>query len=363
MGRSRPALPACSKPLERRSRRLGARTAVALSWCKVVGSAPRELSHVPAVKARMRPTLALALGIALALHGAGALANASPDAAALAGNEGSVAVPVWNSSNGKLEAVLWIDTTTLGARGDTRSAFGMRWIGGSNLGSASVSAAPEPGYGLLCGNASGAVDRLGDGCLVTQLGRPAALPAGQLSAQAGTRIGRSEWLGFSSLRRGSTDSLLPGTSLAARLPELAGLTGAPGLGFEEHDLGIVGELKLGQQGWVRVGGSVARARLMPASGILPGSVAPRWNSQTLSVGAGYGALGGEVIGRVVRVPGEPEAYSTLGLGLTWRTPWAGRLTVGAQNLLSTGDNPVVPRPKSDAREEGRVPYVRYQQDL
>lgn len=81
------------------------------------------------------------------------------------------------------------------------------------------------------------------------------------------------------------------------------------------------------------------------------------------MGGGYGAIGGEVVGRVVRVPGETESYGTLGLGLTWRTPWAGRLTVGAQNLMSTGENPVAPRAKADERQEGRVPYVRYQQDL
>jgi hypothetical protein len=101
---------------------------------------------------------------------------------------------------------------------------------------------------------------------------------------------------------------------------------------------------------------------MPADGVLPGSVAPNWNSRSLSVGGGYGDIGGEVVGRVVRVPGDPEAYGTLGLGVTWRTPWSARLTVGAQNLLSTGENPIVPR-AGDERDEGRVPYVRYQQDL
>ena len=108
---------------------------------------------------------------------------------------------------------------------------------------------------------------------------------------------------------------------------------------------------------------MAAASPARANSMLLGGVAPRWNSRTLSVGGGYGAIGGEVIGRVVRVPGERESYGTLGLGLTWRTPWAGRLTVGAQNLVSTGENPVAPRAKADEREEGRVPYVRYQQDL
>jgi hypothetical protein len=302
----------------------------------------------------MRSVLAIALAAALAFQGAGAAAQAAVDE--------SMAVPVWNSSNGKLEAVLYIDTSTLD-QGEATRALGTRWSSASGHLEGSLSARLEPRYGLLCGSPDGAVDQL-EGCLVTQLGsRPASAVNGQLLAQASTRIGRSEWTGFGATRRTGTDALLPGTSLSLNMPELAPLAGLPGVGIEQNDLGLVGELKLGEQGWIRVGGSVARARLMPASTALAGSVAPRWNSRTLSVGGGFGPLGGEVVGRVVRVPGAAEGYGTLGLGLTWRTPWAGRLTVGAQNLVSTGENPVVPRAKTDAREEGRVPYVRYQQDL
>ncbi|HAI59485.1 MAG TPA: hypothetical protein DCM32_06360 [Xanthomonadaceae bacterium] len=307
----------------------------------------------------MRALSALVLAVALALPGAGARAQAIGVEAA---SSDAMAVPVWNSSNGKLEAVLWIDTSTLDASGSTR-ALGTRWTSANGRVTGSVVAAVEPQLGLLCADSDGGFDRLGDGCLVTQVARPAAPATGLLAGQVGTRIGRSEWTAFGSARRASTDGLLPGTSLSLHTPELSPLAGLPGLGFERNDLGILGELRLGQQGWISVGGSVARARLMPASSVLPGSVAPRWNSRTLSVGGGYGALGGEVVGRVVRVPGEAETYGTLGLGLTWRTPWAGRLTVGAQNLLSTGDNPVLPRDAAEPRDEGRVPYVRFQQDL
>lgn len=321
-------------------------------------------------QASMRTVLATALAAALALSSAGASAqSAGGDAMPAAGagaastDHGSMPVPVWDRDSGELQAVLWIDTSTLPGSTTAAPALGTRWSR-RDLGlSAGVSATVEPRYGLLCRDGSGTAGPLGENCLVTQLGRPAAPANGQLLAQASTRIGRSEWTGFSSTRRSATDSLLPGTTLSLHTPELAPLAGLPGLGFEQNDLGILGELKLGEQGWIRLGGSVARARLLPATSMLPGSVAPRWNSRTLSVGGGYGAIGGEVIGRVVRVPGEPDGYGTLGLGLTWRTPWSGRLTVGAQNLMSTGQNPVVPRAKADEREEGRVPYVRYQQDL
>lgn len=314
----------------------------------------------------MRTLLVLAVAAALALSSAGLRAQAGePVPTSKPVEASSMPVPVWDRESGELQAVLWIDTSTLPGQGLGATALGTRWSRQDGGLSASLSASAEPRYGLLCGHAGpgNEASTLDDRCLVTQLARPKALANGQLGAQVGARIGRSEWLGFSSLRRASTDSLLPGTSLSLATPELAPLAGLPGVGFEQNDLGIVGDLKIGEQGWIRLGGSVARARLMPANSMLLGGIAPRWNSRTLSVGGGYGAIGGEVIGRVVRVPGEEESYGTLGLGLTWRTPWAGRLTVGAQNLVSTGENAVVPRGETEEREEGRVPYVRYQQDL
>jgi hypothetical protein len=313
----------------------------------------------------MRTVLATALAAALALSSAGVTAQAMEGAlGATDGAEAaSMPVPVWNRDSGELQAVLWIDTSTMAGPRSITPVLGTRWSSGDAGPALSLSAAVEPRYGLLCGDSRGSAGPLGGNCLVTEIARPSAPINGQLTAQASTRIGRGEWTGFTSARRSATDSLLPGTSLSLHTPELAPLAGLPGLGFEQNDLGIVGELKVGQQGWIRLGGSVARARLLPATSMLPGSVAPRWNSRTLSVGGGYGVIGGEVVGRVVRVPGTPDGYGTLGLGLTWRTPWSGRLTVGAQNLLSTGQNPVAPRAKADERVEGRVPYVRYQQDL
>lgn len=312
----------------------------------------------------MRTVLATTLAAALAISGGNVLAQSSTTTTLSAVDTAtSMPVPVWNRDSGMLEAVLWIDTSTLDAEPTPSPTLGMRWSRPNGDFSGSLAARMEPRYGLLCGDGSGHSAQLGEHCLVTALNRPSLLSHGQLTLQAGTRIGRSEWTGFRALRRSATDSLLPGTSLSLHSPELSPLAGLPGLGVEHNDLGILGELKLGQQGWIRVGGSVARARLLPATSMLPSGIAPRWNSRTLTVGGGFGAIGGEVIGRVVNVPGEAESYGTLGLGLTWRTPWAGRLTVGAQNVLSTGENPVVPRAKSKLRDEGRVPYVRFQQDL
>ena len=137
-------------------------------------------------------------------------------------------VPVWDRDSGELQAVLWIDTSTLPGNEAGAAALGTRWSRRDGSLSGSLSARVEPRYGLLCGNideGKASAGSLDDQCLVTQLARPTALQDGQLTAQAGTRIGRSEWTGFSAIRRSATDSLLPGTSLSLATPELAPLAG------------------------------------------------------------------------------------------------------------------------------------------
>ena len=56
----------------------------------------------------------------------------------------------------------------------------------------------------------------------------------------------------------------------------------------------------------------------------------------------------------------------LDLGVSWRTPWQGELIFGAQNVLNkTPDTSQWPLPDLPAIEApgGRIPYVRYKQDL
>ena len=79
------------------------------------------------------------------------------------------------------------------------------------------------------------------------------------------------------------------------------------------------------------------------------------------VGGGFGPFSANIIGRVVDVPGQSGQWQGLGLGLTWRTPWSGQLTVGADNVVTRGKNPFAA--PSGADDKGTVPYVRYEQDL
>ncbi len=123
---------------------------------------------------------------------------------------------------------------------------------------------------------------------------------------------------------------------------------------------MFGQKNIGREGFVSIGGTYAKARLVPLSDVSPALV-DRWDSKSLTLGAGYGNFSGNIIGRVVDVPGQPGKWEGLGVGLTWRTPWSGQLTVGAENVITRGKNPFAPR--NESTDEGTVPYVRYEQDL
>jgi hypothetical protein len=61
-----------------------------------------------------------------------------------------------------------------------------------------------------------------------------------------------------------------------------------------------------------------------------------------------------------------ESESTFDVHFTWRTPWSANLSIGASNVLGAGAPEDSNSGKNTDRFEsiyGRIPYVRYQQDL
>ena len=61
-----------------------------------------------------------------------------------------------------------------------------------------------------------------------------------------------------------------------------------------------------------------------------------------------------------------DAMSTFDVHFTWRTPWNASLSVGASNVMGSGADEAVATDEPADRFEsiyGRIPYVRYQQDL
>jgi len=254
--------------------------------------------------------------------------------------KGHAVLPVWDQGSGKVEAVLLLEPAK---DGTPQLKFGNHTLGTAfGLGSGDS-------LGLLCNGTSGAsISSLASRCLLATLGgeREAAANGRRLTATTSVD-GPGSRFGFTA---GTTrDATLPAWLDAGSLP----LSGR----VEQNDLQIFGQKELGSEGYVSFAGTYARARLIPVAEA-PG-LAERWDSKTLSVGGGYGPFSANIIGRVV--DGRTgDKFEGLGLGLTWRTPWSGQLTVGADNVVTRGRNPFSPTHGDD---EGAVPYVRYEQGL
>lgn len=90
------------------------------------------------------------------------------------------------------------------------------------------------------------------------------------------------------------------------------------------------------------------------------------NQGRFSISWLHGNLGGALSARAQRLD-RPDAdfWGGIDLGLIWRTPWNGLLSIGARNLISGGRPPAALDPEvaplTDSEE--RIPYVRYEQDL
>lgn len=248
-------------------------------------------------------------------------------------------LPVWNT-NGKLEAVLQLEPSVT-------PIAGARWRAGGNTLDAAFGVAAGDTLGLVCdrkGGLASAIGNLANHCMLATLdsdGSDRQLNAGVNLTRGSSRLG---------LILGNARDTLP-----------AWLTPNNKAGkVDQNSLTLYGQKNIGREATVSIGGTLARARLIPADDI-PSEVADRWTTKTFSVGAGIGNFGANIIGRVVDTPGAPGQWGGLGLGLTWRTPWSGQLTVGAENVVTRGKNPFAP---SDTdKDEGTIPYVRYEQDL
>lgn len=235
----------------------------------------------------------------------------------------------------------------------------------------SLSLDANPGIGLLCNGSS--VSRsfgaLAQHCLVANLApnpaTPIALARPGVRGEVRLEDHDSALSASLGLNRFNLQGplALPGTGslgLAERGTGSDLILSLRGTEYEQEDISVLGELKLGESGWVSIGGTLARARIVPANQ-LPGALPPEWDTGSLSLRGGVGDFGGEIIGRVIELPGTNVRYSDMGVGVTWRAPWRARLSVGATNLAPRGQYPFATNEEDG--DESRVPYIRYEQDL
>ena len=251
-------------------------------------------------------------------------------------------LPVWNNASGKLEGYLVLEPTE-GQQVGSRLRFG------NNTLDATFGVQAGRSLALLCngrGNA-GALGSLPNNCMLAALGegltkdRNASRRASATVAfsRPGAKVGATATTG--------RDTLPPWMTAGARSQ------------VDVNDLTVFAQKELGSEGYVSIAGTVAKARLVPVA--QAPDFADRWSTKSLSIGGGIGSFGASIVGHVVDTPGQSKSWSGLGLGLTWRTPWSGQLTVGADNVVTRGKNPFASGAVDDA--EGTVPYVRYEQDL
>ena len=260
--------------------------------------------------------------------------------------DNSTWLPVWNNASGKLEAYLVLEPTET-------PQVGTRWRFGNNSLDTTFGLEAGDSLALLCNGRGALVGGLGglpkSNCMLATLGDNLNDDHGSRRASATAAFSRSN--NKFGLTAGSGRDTLPGWLVP----------GAPRNQVDVNDLTVFAQKNLRNEGFVSIAGTVAKARLVPASQVP--ELTDRWSSKSLTVGGGFGAFGASIVGHVVDTPGQPK-WSGLGLGLTWRTPWSGQLTVGADNVVTRGKNPFSAAGNGAAADgDGTVPYVRYEQDL
>ncbi|WP_202844292.1 hypothetical protein [Luteimonas saliphila] len=284
---------------------------------------------MPRHLARLTTTLLLAIGMAAGAHAQVKRAD-------------QTVLPIVDHSSGKVQAYLLLEPTTEGTRA------GARWRTGDSSLDATFGLQAGDSLALLCNQHSGvfsAVSSLAHNCQLASLGER----DGSRRASATAAFGRPGG-GFGVTVGQGRDSL-PAWLTRDSTPQSNDI--------DLNDLTVFAQKNLGDAAYVTIAGTVARATLIPFAEA-PADISDRWSSKSLAVGGGYGAFSANVIGRVIETPGQPR-FEGLGLGVTWRTPWSGQLTVGAENVVTRGKNPF--SPNSETNDEGAVPYVRYEQDL
>lgn len=231
----------------------------------------------------------------------------------------------------------------------------------------------QPGLAILCARGDAGALGFNQQCMLARLEVDAAALPGYGSGvgvsgawfieRAGIDVNYGlAWLSVQKPQQAGTQSTrwntLPGLS------EVTPLHMALPLGETDvHQLHLGAQVGVGSDGWLRIDAQNLRSQGRTVD--LWGTTIPVYESDALRLSAGHGAFSSSLTARLMEFRGLPGMLNSLDLGISWRTPWRGELTVGATQYWTRGDTSAWPLRELPPAEEssGRVPYVRYQQDL
>lgn len=285
--------------------------------------------------------------------------------------QGAPVLPIWSGSNGTLLAVValphdWssspIDATpayegpsTWHLAGTLGSAGGLRWQSNNGLHADAMFGQYLAGTPLSCtaGGCDAGTTQFSSGSLASSLGLGWSTADGSLDLS----------YGLSWLQSQGTEATLGNLSFGSALMPMLTLPNAQGYALDtETSMYARGRWRFDQGSALDIAASFGRGRLSALQG-LASPVAPGidLDQLSLSLGLDVGSLRGAIVGHVLSSDDPVLAgkrWTTLDLGVSWRTPWSGELSVGAQNLWSAPlDSP------RDAESQTRTPYIQYRQDL
>ncbi|HJU27337.1 MAG TPA: hypothetical protein VJ722_11710 [Rhodanobacteraceae bacterium] len=166
----------------------------------------------------------------------------------------------------------------------------------------------------------------------------------------------------------TAETLHAANNLPRVLPSNGGVGVAEPLLFPDStttSISARGQVKVLPGTKLDLGASQGRVHFLPGTGA---AIADDLNQTTLSLGIEHGRVSGTIVGRMLQpaLPGAvsdgAQRWAGIDLGVSVRLPWQGELSFGAQNVWSSGRQPLL-NPQDISPEQARVPYVQYHQEL
>jgi len=280
-------------------------------------------------------------------------------------------LPIWNGLNNKLEGVLLIDSNSINSSNGRTVIRPANSVAALNIPltsqlkfSSALSLSNNPGLGLVCNGQPGLFNNLGNlaqNCRIGDLlnpgnsfgsSRPDLIMQSQLRYKNFLLSAGGNWsqFNFNAFAGNGKSTFVAGS------PRVTSAL------VQQKEITLNGEIALGQKTWLNLGGTVAQVRAIPASQLTGNFLPDEWQTSSVTIGAGHGNFGGEITGSNIQIPGQPSSFKSVGAGVTWKTPWRGKLSVGADNINSSGTNPFKGN-DNNSLDNGAVPFVKYEVDL